>query len=31
MAVFTVIDHTEFGASAEYWEETGISGSYDHL
>ena len=31
MAVFTVIDHTDFGASASEWEETGISGSYDHL
>ena len=31
MPVFTVIDHTEFGASDTEWEETGISGSYDHL
>ena len=31
MAVFTVIDHTELGASATSWEATGISGSYDHL
>jgi hypothetical protein len=31
MAAFTVIDHTELGASATSWEATGISGSYDHL
>jgi len=32
MAAFTVIDHTEIGSGgAGYWEETGISSSYDHL
>ena len=32
MAVYTVIDHTEIGTGGvAYWEETGISASYDHL
>jgi len=31
MAVFTVIDHTEATGATAYWEETGISSSYDHL
>jgi hypothetical protein len=32
MGAFTVIDHTEIGTGgAAYWEETGISSSYDHL
>tara|TARA_R110002167_G_scaffold138615_1_gene325914 strand:- start:3 stop:533 length:531 start_codon:yes stop_codon:yes gene_type:complete len=32
MPVFTVIDHTEIGTGGvAYWEETGISASYDHL
>ena len=32
MAAFTVIDHTEISTGgAAYWEETGISSSYDHL
>ena len=31
MAAFTVIDHTELTGTTAYWEETGISSSYDHL
>ena len=31
MPVFTVIDHSPFSSAASEWEETGISGSYDHL
>ncbi len=31
MAAFTVIDHTEIGVAAAYWEKTGIPTSYDHL
>jgi hypothetical protein len=31
MAAFTVIDHTEATGLTAYFEETGISGSYDHL
>ena len=31
MPAFTVIDHTELTGTTAYWEETGISSSYDHL
>jgi len=31
MAAFTVIDHTELGASASSYDVTSISASYDHL
>ena len=31
MAAFTVIDHTELGASAASWSKTSIPSSYDHL
>ena len=31
MSAFTVIDHTELTGTTAYWEETGISSSYDHL
>ena len=31
MAAFTVIDHTELGASASSWSKTSIPSSYDHL
>ena len=31
MAAFTVIDHTELGASASSWDVTSIASSYDHL
>jgi hypothetical protein len=31
MAVFTIIDHTELGASASSYDVTSISASYDHL
>ena len=31
MAAFTVIDHTELGASASSWTKTSIPSSYDHL
>lgn len=31
MPAFTVIDHTEATGLTAYFEETGISGSYDHL
>ena len=31
MPVFTVIDHTELGASASSWTKSSIASSYDHL
>ena len=31
MAAFTVIDHTELGASASSWTKSSIASSYDHL
>ena len=31
MPAFTVIDHTELGASASSWDVTSIPSSYDHL
>jgi hypothetical protein len=31
MAAFTVIDHTELGASASSWTKSSIPSSYDHL